>query len=191
MSTSAQQCVERNNVHDLLRPRERNLWTSNSKTTTRNWNVDGLLQKKKIFGTFRNCSTICGSRRTAREGQDEQEILGTATPARLLGDQRVEKHSSGCPPSAAQVHRESAPWEQRERGQRSAPQRAAEPAPVAEAQREPRAATRQALPRTTGRAPEPPAALVVCLRGALCAASALSVFCARGPVYFASAATLS
>ena len=47
------------------------------------------------------------------------------------------------------------------------------------------------LNQTTGRGSGPVAALGVCLRGALCAASALTVFCARKPRYVSSAATLS
>ena len=46
------------------------------------------------------------------------------------------------PTSAAQVHREFAPWEQHAQGRRRAPHCAAGPAPAAEARRGPRAATR-------------------------------------------------
>ena len=62
---------------------EKTSWTSNT-TTTRNWNVNGVLQKKNRQH-FQQFSTICGSRRTAREGQDEHEILGTAMACSAIG----------------------------------------------------------------------------------------------------------
>ena len=53
--------------------------------TTGNWNVNVLLQKK--------CPTICGSRKAAREGQEEQEVLGTAITCSAIGRSKSRKAS--------------------------------------------------------------------------------------------------
>ena len=49
------------------------------------------LRKYRIVGTFPNSSTIRGSRRTAQEGQDEHEILGTAMACSAIGRSKRRK----------------------------------------------------------------------------------------------------
>ena len=127
--------------------------TSISKGTTsaRNWNVYGLLHDNHhVRWHFHR------KLRHLRGGKSRAKRTGWARDLghfdNLFGDHSVEEreyvHQFG-PPSAAQVHRGSAP---RERSRQAAPRCAAVPAPAAEAQQKPRAATRRALPRTTGRA---------------------------------------
>ena len=94
--------------------------------------------KDTTVGTSTNFSAFCGSLRNFREEREGYEVLGTAVTCSGTTGASCQGSSARPtgPSSAARVHQETAPGEQR----RAAPRCAAAPTPAAEAPRESRAA---------------------------------------------------
>ena len=97
----------------------------------------GARQEEILVGTSINCSTTCGSRRTAREGHDDEgyfgyfdNLLGNRRTASITSSSRFRLSVNWSSVCGTGEHREFAPSGQ---GRQDAPRCAAEPEPAAEA----------------------------------------------------------
>ena len=76
--------------HRSLPPRVRGTGMEASCSAVRCWTGAG----DKIVGTSINCSTTCGSLRTAREGHEDEEIMGTSETCSATGRSRRRENSN-------------------------------------------------------------------------------------------------